>query len=99
MMAFNITDELEAMRRHHDHILQAGGNCVMVTVASVGLPGVAWLRSFSQLPLHGHRAGWGLLSRSPHIGIASRAWQQFWRLAGVDHLHVNGLRKQVQRAR
>ena len=92
MYAFNITDELDAMRRHHDHVLQAGGNCVMITLASVGLPALAWLRRHSQLPIHGHRAGWGLYSRSPFIGIEYRAWQQFWRLAGVDHLHVNGLR-------
>lgn len=92
MYAFNITDELEAMREHHDHVLARGGNCVMVTLASVGLPGLAWLRRHSQLPIHGHRAGWGLYSRSPHIGMDYRAWQQFWRLAGADHLHVNGLR-------
>lgn len=92
MYAFNITDELDAMKRHHDHVLQSGGNCVMVTVASVGLPALAWLRSHSRLAIHGHRAGWGLYSRSPFIGMDYRAYQQFWRLAGVDHLHVNGLR-------
>lgn len=92
MYAFNITDELMAMRRHHDHVLQAGGNCVMVTLATVGLPALSWLRRQSQLAIHGHRAGWGLYSRSPFIGIDYRAYQQFWRLAGVDHLHVNGLR-------
>lgn len=92
MYAFNITDELDAMRSHHDYILQAGGNCVMVTVAAVGLPALAWLRKHSQLPIHGHRAGWGLYSRSPFIGMDYSAYQQFWRLAGVDHLHVNGLR-------
>lgn len=98
MYAFNITDELDAMRRHHDRVLRAGGNCVMVTVAGVGLPGLAWLRSQSQLAIHGHRAGWGLFSRSPFIGIDYRAYQQFWRLAGVDHLHVNGLRNKFSEA-
>lgn len=92
MMAFNITDELDEMKRHHDHILAAGGNCIMVTLGAIGLPALAWLRRHSQLPIHGHRAGWGLFNRSPHIGMDYRAYQQFWRLAGVDHLHVNGLR-------
>lgn len=92
MYAFNITDELDAMKRHHDHVLQAGGNCVMVVVASVGLPALAWLRGHCRLAIHGHRAGWGLYSRSPFVGMEYRAYQQFWRLAGVDHLHVNGLR-------
>jgi ribulose-bisphosphate carboxylase large chain len=92
MYAANITDELDAMRANHDYVLKAGGNCVMVTVAAVGLTGLAWLRKHSQLPIHGHRAGWGMYSRSPYIGMDYRAYQKFWRLAGVDHLHVNGLR-------
>lgn len=92
MYAFNITDELDVMRRNHDYVQAAGGNCIMVTVAAVGLPALAWLRRHSQLAIHGHRAGWGLFSRSPFIGMEYRAYQQFWRLAGVDHLHVNGLR-------
>ncbi len=92
MYAFNITDELDVMRANHDYVLAAGGNCIMVTVACVGLTGLAWLRKHSQLPIHGHRAGWGMLSRSPFVGMDFAAYQQFWRLAGVDHLHVNGLR-------
>ena len=50
------------------------------------------MRRHSQLPIHGHRNGWGIYSRSPHIGIDYVAFQKFWRLAGADHLHVNGLR-------
>ena len=92
MYAFNITDELDTMLRNHDYVQAAGGNCVMVTVATVGLPALAWLRKHSTLVIHGHRAGWGLYSRSPFVGMDYAAYQQFWRLAGVDHLHVNGLR-------
>jgi ribulose-bisphosphate carboxylase large chain len=44
------------------------------------------------LPIHGHRNGWGVYTRSPALGFEFRAWQKFWRLAGVDHLHCNGLR-------
>ncbi|MEZ5650385.1 MAG: ribulose-bisphosphate carboxylase large subunit family protein [Burkholderiaceae bacterium] len=92
MVAFNITGDLDEMRRHHDMVAAAGGSCVMVTLNSVGLPALAALREVAQLPIHGHRAGWGLFSRSPHIGIDYVAWQKFWRLAGADHLHVNGIR-------
>jgi ribulose-bisphosphate carboxylase large chain len=52
---------------------------------------VIHLRKHSQLPIHGHRNGWGALSRHPLLGIDYVAFQKFWRLAGVDHLHVNGL--------
>lgn len=92
MYAFNITGEIDEMRRHHDYVVAAGGTCVMATLNAVGLPGIAALRKYSEVPIHGHRAGWGLFSRSPHIGIDYVAWQKLWRLAGVDHLHVNGLR-------
>jgi ribulose-bisphosphate carboxylase large chain len=92
MYAFNITGEIDEMRRHHDYVVAAGGTCVMATLNAVGLPGIAALRRYSEVPIHGHRAGWGLFSRSPYIGIDYVAWQKLWRLAGADHLHVNGLR-------
>lgn len=91
MVAFNITDETDAMLRHHDTVLEAGGTCVMVSVNSVGLTGVSHLRRCSALPIHAHRNGWGMLTRHPLLGIAFPAYGKLWRLAGVDHLHVNGL--------
>jgi ribulose-bisphosphate carboxylase large chain len=92
MVAFNITGEIDQMQRRHDWVLQHGGTCVMVCVNSVGLSGMTAIRRHAQVPLHAHRAGWGYLSRSPALGWEFRAWQQLWRLAGADHLHVNGLR-------
>jgi ribulose-bisphosphate carboxylase large chain len=92
MVAFNITDEIDAMLRHHDTVLAAGGTCVMVSLNSVGLPGVAYLRRHGQLPIHGHRNGWGMLARHPYLGMEFAAYSKLWRLAGVDHLHTNGLR-------
>ena len=37
------------------------------------------------------RNGWGYLGRSPDHGWSYVAWQKLWRLAGADHMHVNGL--------
>jgi ribulose-bisphosphate carboxylase large chain len=90
MYAFNLTGEIDEMLRRHDAVLRAGGTCVMVSMNSVGLPALASLRRQCQLAIHGHRNGWGLYSRSPAIGISYIAYQKFWRLAGVDHMHVNG---------
>ncbi|MCA9191650.1 MAG: ribulose-bisphosphate carboxylase large subunit family protein [Planctomycetales bacterium] len=90
MYAVNISDEVEAMREHHDYVLQAGGSCVMVSLNHVGWAGVSALRKFSQLPIHGHRNGWGMLNRHPLLGMAFSAYQKLWRILGVDHLHVNG---------
>lgn len=92
MYAFNITDEIDAMARHHDAVLAAGGTCVMISLNSVGLPAAAWLRKRSALPIHGHRNGWGMLTRHPQLGMEFKAWSLFWRLAGIDHLHTNGIR-------
>jgi ribulose-bisphosphate carboxylase large chain len=92
MYAVNISDESDAMRRHHDCVLEAGGTCVMVSLNHVGLAGVSALRGYSQLPIHGHRNGWGMLTRHPLLGIEFAAYQKLWRTVGVDHLHVNGLR-------
>ena len=92
MVAFNITGELDEMKHRHDWVLRHGGTCVMACLNSVGLVGMTALRRHSALPIHAHRAGWGFLSRSPALGWDFAAWQPFWRLAGVDHLHVNGLR-------
>jgi ribulose-bisphosphate carboxylase large chain len=91
MYAVNVSDEIDAMRRHHDAVLAAGGTCVMVSVNHVGPAGVSALRQHSQLPIHGHRNGWGMLTRHPLLGIAFNAYQKIWRTAGIDHLHVNGL--------
>jgi ribulose-bisphosphate carboxylase large chain len=92
MYAFNVTDEIDLMRRHHDFVLASGGTCIMASLNSIGLPGLAKLRRHSALPIHGHRNGWGMLSRSPALGISFIAMQKLWRLAGADHLHTNGLR-------
>jgi ribulose-bisphosphate carboxylase large chain len=92
MVAFNLTGDLDKMRRRHDLVLAQGGTCVMVCLNSVGIVGLHELRRHAQLPIHAHRAGWGYLTRSPALGWDYSPWQKIWRLAGADHLHVNGLR-------
>jgi len=92
MFAFNVTGDIGQMLERHDLVERAGGTCIMVSLNSIGLPGLAYLRRHSRLPIHAHRNGWGLFQRSPHIGIGYLAYQKFWRLAGADHMHVNGLR-------
>ena len=93
MFAFNISHaDPETMVRRHDTVLRAGGTCVMVSVNQVGLGGLTYLRKRSQLPIHAHRNGWAALTRCPYLGWEFRAWQKLLRLAGADHLHVNGIR-------
>ncbi len=91
MFAFNLTGEVDEMRRRHDLIRDLGGTCVMVNLNSVGVTGFLALSRHAALPIHAHRNGWGYLSRHPSLGWSYTAWSKIWRLAGADHMHVNGL--------
>lgn len=91
MFAFNLSGDLDQMRRRHDKVVAAGGTCVMASLNAVGLVGMIELGRFSQLPIHAHRNGWGALTRAPSLGWSYVAWQKVWRLAGADHMHVYGL--------
>ena len=92
MYAINISGSIDQMLRRHDDVVRGGGTCVMVSVNGVGLAAVEHLRRHAQVPIHGHRNGWGALTRCPQLGFDFAAYQKIWRLAGVDQLHVNGLR-------
>ncbi len=91
MYAFNISDEFDAMLRHYEKIVSAGGTCAMISLNSVGLAGAKKICDLGALAIHGHRNGWGMLNRHPLLGIEFPAYQKLWRLAGVDQIHVNGI--------
>ncbi|WNJ90260.1 ribulose-bisphosphate carboxylase large subunit family protein [Bosea sp. 685] len=91
MVAFNITDETDAMRRHADLVAREGGTCIMTSLNWCGFSAMETLRRSTDLAVHGHRNGYGALSRHPMLGISFQAYQTLWRLAGVDHMHVHGL--------
>jgi ribulose-bisphosphate carboxylase large chain len=92
MYAFNLTGELDEMKRRHDLVQQLGGTAVMLSLNSVGMSGFNAFRRHAQLPIHAHRNGWGYLQ----AGWSYTAWQKLWRLAGVDHMHVNGIANKFQ---
>ena len=91
MYAFNISDDLDAMMRHYEQIVELGGTCCMLSLNSVGLSGVKKICDQGMLAVHGHRNGWGMLNRHPWLGMDFPAYQKLWRLAGVDQIHVNGI--------
>ena len=91
MYAFNLSDELDAMQRHYEKIISAGGTCAMISLNSVGLACAKKICDIGALAIHGHRNGWGALNRHPLLGVEFPAYQKIWRLAGVDQIHVNGI--------
>lgn len=91
MYAVNVTGEIDEMIRRHDQVVDAGGTCIMVSLNSIGPAGLVALRRHATLPIHAHRNGWGYLGRSSDNGWSYTAWHKIWRLAGADHMHVNGI--------
>ncbi len=91
MVAFNITDETDAMLRHAELVQKEGGSCVMASVNWCGLSAMQTLRRSTPLAVHAHRNGYGALARHPALGIGFDAYQALYRLAGVDHMHVHGI--------
>ena len=91
MVAFNISDETDAMLRHADLVEREAGSCVMASLNWCGFSAIQTLRRHTGLAIHGHRNGFGAMSRHPMLGIGFQAYQTLWRLAGVDHMHVHGL--------
>ncbi|WP_159591727.1 RuBisCO large subunit C-terminal-like domain-containing protein [Chelativorans xinjiangense] len=91
MVAFNITDETDAMRRHAAMVEGEGGSCIMASLNWCGLAALQTLRRSTPLALHGHRNGFGAFSRHPSLGIGFDAYQALYRLTGVDHMHVHGI--------
>lgn len=92
MYAFNLSGDIDDMLERHDHVIRHGGTCVMVNLNTVGVSGVTKLRRHARIPIHGHRNFWGAISRCDVLGMDFQPYQVIWRIAGVDHMHVNGLR-------
>ena len=92
MYAFNITGDLDTMKTNYETVVNAGGTCAMLSINSVGWVGVKQVCDWGELSIHGHRNGWGMLNRHPLLGINFPAYNKIWRLAGVDQMHVNGIK-------
>lgn len=91
MYAFNISGEVDEMLQRYETVVEAGGTCAMISLNSVGFSATKKICDIGQLAIHGHRNGWGMLTRHPLLGIDFPAYQKLWRLAGVDQIHVNGI--------
>ena len=90
MYAFNISDSADLLIKHHDKVVAENGTAVMVNLNGVGLSGLEALRKQSAVPIHGHRAGWGMYSRHQSLGMDFQPYQLLHRLAGADQIHIGG---------
>ncbi|MDT0677600.1 ribulose-bisphosphate carboxylase large subunit family protein [Autumnicola musiva] len=92
MYAFNISGDLDTLKNNYETIVKNDGTCAMISINSVGWAGVKAIADMGKLSIHAHRNGWGMINRHPMLGINFPAYSKLWRLAGVDQLHVNGIR-------
>jgi 3-oxoisoapionate-4-phosphate decarboxylase len=93
MYAWGISaSDPDEMMHNHDLVLEAGGNCAVININSIGMGAMLFLRKRSGLVLHAHRNGWDILTRHPGFGMDFKVYQQFWRLLGVDQFQINGIR-------
>ncbi|MEK6480284.1 RuBisCO large subunit C-terminal-like domain-containing protein [Catalinimonas sp. 4WD22] len=92
MFAFNLSGDIDDMLYRHDYVLEKGGTCVMASLNWVGISAMVKLSQHAQLPIHGHRNGWGLFSRSEAIGMSFQVFHKIYSMAGADHIHTNGIR-------
>jgi len=92
MYAFNITDRPSRVRELHDIVVEAGGICVMVNVATLGIEVLRELSEYTEVPIHVHRDFAPAYIRSPYLGMTARAFTKICRLAGADQLHVGAIK-------
>lgn len=88
LYAVNITAGTTDMLDRLDLVSEAGANCVMVDVLTVGFDALAEVRRWTKLPIHVHRAMHGALTRSPDFGISMLPIARLVRLCGGDQLHI-----------
>lgn len=91
MYAFNITGDIRTMQSNYETVVNAGGNCAMISVNSIGWTATKQVCNWGGLSVHAHRNGWGMFNRHPFLGINFPAFDKISRLAGVDQMYVNGI--------
>ncbi|MCR8667960.1 RuBisCO large subunit C-terminal-like domain-containing protein [Aestuariibaculum sp. M13] len=91
MYGFNITGDIRTMQSNYETVVNAGGNCAMLSVNSVGWTATKQVCNWGGLSIHAHRNGWGMFNRHPYLGINFPAYDKIARLAGIDQMYVNGI--------
>lgn len=86
----NITDNYEAMLQRRDFLISQGARMAMLDVFIIGYSALQDIIKQLQRDgffTHAHRAGYAAEARG-NFGISFNVHQKFYRLIGVDQLHV-----------
>lgn len=89
LCVFNISAPTSEMVKRANFVKKMGGDCVMVSVMTVGFSSLQELRYQNLgLIIHGHRNMHSAITRNPKHGISMLVLAKLFRLIGVDQLHA-----------
>jgi ribulose-bisphosphate carboxylase large chain len=84
----NCTSECDEMKKRIKFVEDNGGNYIMLDILTLGWSALQTARNYTKLPIHAHRAGHAMFTRSENHGMKMEVIAQFARMIGVDTLHI-----------
>ncbi len=87
----NITARVSVMEKRADHVINNGGEYVMVDIVTIGFSGLQEIREYLEnknVVIHAHRAMHAALTRSKDFGLSMLVYAKVMRLIGMDQLHT-----------
>lgn len=87
----NITAPLSIMKERADHVIENGGEYIMLDILTVGFSALQEIREYlddKNVVIHAHRAMHAALTRHKKHGMTMLALAKIMRLLGMDQLHT-----------
>jgi len=87
----NITAKMDIMKQRADHVIENGGEYIMLDILTVGFSALQEIRSYlddKNVVIHAHRAMHAALTRNKKHGMTMLFLAKIMRLIGMDQLHT-----------
>ena len=87
----NITAPVSTMKKRADHVIDNGGEYVMVDILTIGFSALQEIRDYLEdknIVIHAHRAMHAALTRNKKHGMTMLALAKLVRVIGMDQLHT-----------
>ena len=87
----NITAQLSTMKKRADHVIDNGGEYIMVDILTIGFSALQEIRDYLEdknIVIHAHRAMHAALTRNKKHGMTMLALAKLMRVIGMDQLHT-----------
>ena len=87
----NITAPVSTMKKRADHVIDNGGEYVMVDILTIGFSALQEIRDYLEdknIVIHAHRAMHAAITRNKKHGMTMLALAKLMRVIGMDQLHT-----------